>query len=239
MGRRRQRLGLLGGTVAFAVSMLAILAPPVAKGCAICAEIPGVSGELGPRLLEVASAIRHELDSGGLEPRPGAPLPTSGRGLGLRMARLLSDQPERNHSFELILIDSGARFRFDPAEPERGLVPIVTKEETRSSAMRWITGLEVFHALLEGSIQIDTAEVRGVLVIEALSAAETLGLDSSRQADSGPELADAEKKSPGTAGHYGSAVLVVILGVLILMPVVLLRRSIRRSQAQLDSVVTK
>lgn len=199
---------------------------PSARSCAICAEIPGASGELGPRLVEVASAIRHELDSGGLDPRPGAALPTSGRGLGLRVMRLLEEQPGRNQSFELILIDSGARFRFDPDEPERGLVPLVSKEETPSSATRWITGLEVFHALLEGRIRIDTAEVRGILVVEALSQGDPGGEEITQQVESRSDQEAGAMEGSGS-GKVGSAILLVILVGLLAMPVLLLRRSIR------------
>ena len=45
--------------------------------------------------------------------------------------------------------------------------------ETVQPEKRWVTGLDVFHALLDGRMPLDTAEVRGVLVIESWAAGES------------------------------------------------------------------
>ena len=49
------------------------------SGCSLCTDFPGASGTLSPRLLEIASAIQHELDSGGLESK-GHPIGATGLG---------------------------------------------------------------------------------------------------------------------------------------------------------------
>ena len=191
------------------------------SGCSLCTDFPGASGTLSPRLLEIASAIQHELDSGGLESNPTAPLPSSGRVLGYRMAGLLKGYPEWNESLELVLIDTGARFRFDPRTPEKGFEVVSSKSVVRP-VKRWVTGLDVFHAILDGRMPLDTADVRGVLVVEPWKEGELLGVaippTEERVEEAGEEV-DAEDTGVTT---------LVLLGVLIglvLVPVILVVRS--------------
>lgn len=233
MGIAGQSLLRSAGTT-IVLGWFALLAAslPVAKGCAICADIPGASGPLGPRLLEIASAIRHEIDSGGLDPSPGAPLPTSGRGLGHRMARMLTDHPDWNHSFEFLLIDSGARFRFDPGNPDRGFVAVRATEKSPPPALRWMTGLDVFHALLNGRIEIDTAVVRGILVIESVAESDSLVAGPPNPGDSASGGSGADDQSFAAPGRYGTPILLLILAVLILTPIMLVLRSNRFSRAE-------
>ncbi len=205
---------------------------PEARACAICSEIPGASGELGPRLLEIALAIRHEIDSGGLEQAtPGASLPTSGRVLGRRISGLLRGRADAERSFELLLIDSGARFRFDPAEPERGFVAVPARKASPSPALRWITGLDVFHALLEGRIGVDTAQVRGILVIETVSKNDPFPAEAVEPDDLPPGATRAEEQSAGITGWLGPLLLPGSLAVLILIPILLVFRSSRATVA--------
>ena len=191
-----------------------------ATGCSLCTDFPGASGTLSPRLLEIASAIRHELDSGGLEPNPAAPLPTSGRVLGYRMANLLKKYPEWNESLELVLIDTGARFRFDPRVPESGFEGVSKKSVIRP-VKRWVTGLDVFHAILAGRMPIDTAEVRGVLVVEPWTEGELLGVTMPGPVD--PEEGGGENGGETVAerGRTTTIVLLIMLVVLVVAPVLL------------------
>ena len=209
-----------------ALGMLALLVTcwQSAAGCSLCTDFPGASGTLSPRLLEIASAIRHELDSGGLEPKPAAPLPTSGRVLGYRMANLLKRYPEWNESLELVLIETGARFRFDPRTPESGFEAVSKKSVVRP-VKRWVTGLEVFHAILAGHMPIDTAEVRGVIVVEPWTEGELLGVTM-------PGPVDSEEAGAGDGdavvverGGTTTIVLLVVLGVLVGAPVLLVLAS--------------
>jgi len=191
-----------------------------ATGCSLCTEFPGASGTLSPRLLEIASAIRHELDSGGLESNPVAPLPTSGRVLGYRMANLLKRYPEWNESLELVLIDTGARFRFDPRVPESGF-EAVSKKSVIRPVRRWVTGLDVFHAILTGRMPIDTANVRGVLVVEPWSEGELLGVSMPGPVD--PEETGGKNGEEAVAERRRTTtiVLLIVLVVLVVMPVLL------------------
>lgn len=191
-----------------------------ATGCSLCTDFPGSSGTLSPRLLEIASAIRHELDSGGLEPNPAAPLPTSGRVLGYRMANLLKRYPEWNESLELVLIDTGARFRFDPRVPESGFEGVSKKSVIRP-VKRWVTGLDVFHAILAGRMPIDTAEVRGVLVVEPWTEGELLGVTMPGPIDSEEAGVGDGEKTVAKRGRTTTVALLVGLAVLVVTPVLL------------------
>ena len=223
MNRTHRLLGLLSKAgVVFAGILLA--SAPRAAGCALCADYPGASGTLDPRLLELAAAIQHEIDSGGLDRRPSAPLPTSGRGLGLRMNRILSAHPEWNRSFELLLIDSGARFHFRLSQAERGFVPVSEKDKSPPPPLRWITGLDVFHALLDGSLPMDTAAIRGVLVIEDIPK----GVDELSTSES---LADSST-TPTPDKRLAPWVLPSVLGALILLPIMLAVRTTRVHQGR-------
>jgi|GEM_PF-1866263 len=208
------------------LALLAVFSQPV-TGCSLCTDFPGASGTLSPRLLEIASAIRHELDSGGLEPNPAAPLPTSGRVLGYRMASLLQRYPQWNESLELVLIDSGARFRFDPHIPESGFEAVSKKSEVRP-AKQWVTGLEVFHAILDGRMPIDTAEIRGVLVVDPWKEGELLG----EELPASPGLRDSGgvngKENVAESGRAITIVLVVVLVVLVAIPVLMVLGSRKR-----------
>ena len=191
-----------------------------ATGCSLCTDFPGSSGTLSPRLLEIASAIRHELDSGGLEPNPAAPLPTSGRVLGYRMANLLKRYPEWNESLELVLIDTGARFRFDPRVPESGFEGVSKKSVIRP-VKRWVTGLDVFHTILTGRMPIDTAEVRGVLVVEPWTEGELLGVTMPGPVDSEEAGVGDEEETVAKRGRTTTVALLVGLAVLVVTPVLL------------------
>lgn len=191
-----------------------------ATGCSLCTDFPGASGTLSPRLLEIASAIRHELDSGGLEPNPAAPLPTSGRVLGYRMANLLKRYPEWNESLELVLIDTGARFRFDPRVPESGFEGVSKKSVIRP-VKRWVTGLDVFHAILAGRMPIDTAEVRGVLVVEPWTEGELLGVTMPGPVDSEEAGVGDGEEIVAKRGRTTTVALLVGLAVLVVTPVLL------------------
>lgn len=195
------------------------------SGCSLCTDFPGASGTLSPRLLEIASAIQHELDSGGLESNPTAPLPSSGRVLGYRMAGLLKSYPEWNESLELVLIDTGARFRFDPRTPDNGFEAVSSKSVVRP-VKRWVTGLDVFHAILDGRMPLDTAEVRGILVVEPWKEGELLGVAipaPEEQVEEAGEEVDVED-----AGVTTFVLLGVLVG-LVLVPVALVFRSRKQS----------
>ena len=206
-----------------ALALLTVCWQP-ATGCSLCADFPGASGTLSPRLLEIASAIRHELDSGGLEPNPAAPLPTSGRVLGYRMANLLKRYPEWDKRLELVLIDTGARFRFDPGIPESGFEAVSNKSVIRP-VKRWVTGLEVFHAILDGSMPLDTADVRGVLVVETWTEGELLGVTMPGPFD--PKSVERESGNETVVERGGATaiILLIALVVLVVTPVLLVMGS--------------
>ncbi len=196
-----------------------------ATGCSLCTDFPGASGTLSPRLLEIASAIQHELDSGGLESNPTAPLPSSGRVLGYRMAGLLKGYPEWNESLELVLIDTGARFRFDPGNPENGFEVVSSKSVVRP-VKRWVTGLDVFHSILDGRMPLDTADVRGILVVERWKEGELLGVTIAAT----EELVEdaGEETDPEGSGVATLVVPGVLIG-LVLVSVALVTRTRKRS----------
>ena len=195
------------------------------SGCSLCTDFPGASGTLSPRLLEIASAIQHELDSGGLESNPTAPLPSSGRVLGYRMAGLLKSYPEWNESLELVLIDTGARFRYDPRTPDNGFEAVSSKSVVRP-VKRWVTGLDVFHAILDGRMPLDTADVRGILVVEPWKEGELLGVTipvPEEQVEEAGEEIQAEGSGVVTLAVPG-----VLIG-LVLVSVALVMRTRKRS----------
>ena len=189
------------------------------SGCSLCTDFPGASGTLSPRLLEIASAIQHELDSGGLESNPTAPLPSSGRVLGYRMAGLLKSYPEWNESLELVLIDTGARFRFDPRTPDNGFEAVSSKSVVRP-VKRWVTGLDVFHSILDGRMPLDTADVRGILVVEPWKEGELLGVTipaSEEQVEEAGEEIQAEGSGVVTLAVPGVLIGLVVVSVALVM----------------------
>ena len=189
------------------------------SGCSLCTDFPGASGTLSPRLLEIASAIQHELDSGGLESNPTAPLPSSGRVLGYRMAGLLKSYPEWNESLELVLIDTGARFRYDPRTPDNGFEVVSNKSVVRP-VKRWVTGLDVFHAILDGRMPLDTADVRGILVVEPWKEGELLGVTipaSEEQVEEAGEEIKAEGSGVVTLAVPGVLIGLVVVSVALVM----------------------
>jgi len=208
-----------------ALALLASLPQPI-TGCSLCSDFAGASGILSPRLLEIASAIRHELDSGGLDPNPAAPLPTGGRVLGYRMAGLLQSYSQWNDSLELVLIDSGARFRFDPRNPERGFEAVSERSKIRPSK-QWVTGLEVFHAILDGRMPIDTAEIRGILVIEQWEEGQLLGEVVPTSSNPGNGGGNEEEKV-GESRRTAAIVPLVVLAVLVAAPVLMVLGSRKR-----------
>ena len=189
------------------------------SGCSLCTDFPGASGTLSPRLLEIASAIQHELDSGGLESNPTAPLPSSGRVLGYRMAGLLKSYPEWNESLELVLIDTGARFRYDPRTPDNGFEVVSSKSVVRP-VKRWVTGLDVFHAILDGRMPLDTADVRGILVVEPWKEGELLGVTipaPEEQVEEGGEEVDVDDAGVTTLAVPGVLIGLVVVSVALVM----------------------
>ena len=220
--------------VVFSLAVVMVGGLPVARACALCSEIPGASGVLDVRLLEIVSAIRHEIDSGGLEEAsPGAPLPTSGPVLGRRMASLLRHQPHGDQRLELVLIDSGARFRFDPTDMERGFAPVSAKKQSFQPTVRWITGIDVFHALLEQRMGIDTAMVRGILVIEPVSDSDPLLAGAADLPVGWSGEATPQDQEAADSSQPRTILLLGALGILILIPILLALRSNRVQRARM------
>ncbi len=168
------------------------------------------------------------MDSGGLDrSAPGAPLPTGGRALGMRVARMLGSHPETNQPFELLLIDSGARFLFDPLRPDLGFSALDPKQKPAPPPLRWITNLDVFHALLKEHIAIDTAIVRGILVIEPVVADDPLFDGYGLPGDSTDNSVTAGDQLAVDPGRSATIILLLVMAALIVLPITLVLRSNR------------
>jgi hypothetical protein len=106
--------------------------------------------------MRLMSAIRRDVDAKRLSP----PVSSSPQD-DLRAARVLSQRLSLGEGFELLLIDDGSHHRIESAEQLRRLRPPI----------RWVTARAVLEALLEKRLDLETAVVRGLVVVEKTSVA--------------------------------------------------------------------
>ena len=138
-------------------------APAAVLACGFCAT-PGVLKIAHPRSLDVAVAIRRDLDSGILKRTAATPKDKTERHYrDLQAGRILAERLLLREGFELLLIEDGSHYRIE-GRSGRDL----QKRETASS-IRWVTGRDVLLALLERQLDLNLAVERGLIILEKTS----------------------------------------------------------------------
>jgi hypothetical protein len=123
------------------------------RACTVCVVVRGGFEVAHPDSLDVAIAIRREIDAGRLGTTPSlAPPDLLGTALVKRLAM--------RDGFELLLVEDGSRYRFDGRPDVRG--------RRRTPTRRWITGRAVLGALLSGALDPRKAIARGLMVVEGV-----------------------------------------------------------------------
>ena len=123
------------------------LAPP-SSACGTCVEVRGGLGAVHPKSLEVALAIRRELDAKRLADIAPNKDHARRRCRDIHAGRTLAKRLSVRDGFELLLIEDGSSYRIEALRPP--------------PSTRCITGRAVLRALLQGDLEFETAVKRVV-----------------------------------------------------------------------------
>ena len=147
-----------------------------ATACGLCVT-PGGLVITHPKSLEIAIAIRREIDEGRLENKNAIPTDPSDRHFSdLQAARILVERLQLREGIELLLVEDSSRYRIENAqELHRG-------KRVAVPSIRWVTGRAALHAMLKGDLELDVATKRGLLVIEEATAAKAGCTEAQMQA---------------------------------------------------------
>lgn len=166
MSARSHRIRFTAVTLLAAV---ALIATPDLAACGACSLPAGSLKTVHPRSLEVAVAIRRDIEEGVLEATPADAVP---RILGLRMRQLLSKTyPDSPGTTEILLIETGSRFQIGTAGSAFPSAPVSARSEPPATkvSIRWITGHAVLQALLAREMTVSSAVKRGLIIVEIAS----------------------------------------------------------------------
>jgi hypothetical protein len=129
--------------------------------CGLCPQIRGGLTVVHPKSIQVAIAIRRDLDTRLLKWDPTSVKPDQHRQFGnLQVGQVLAVRHGLREGFELLLIEDGARYRIDNLRRLRG------RKRPAWPPIRWVTGRAVLQALLKKELTLETAVKRGLLVVE-------------------------------------------------------------------------
>ncbi len=171
--------------VQFVVCMAVVLGftPSRVATCGLCPRIRGGLTVVHPKSIQVALAIRRDLDTGLLKWNPASVKAEQHRRFGnLQVGQVLAVRHSLREGFELLLIEDGARYRIDNLRHLRG------RKRPARPPIRWVTGRAVLQALLKKELALETAVERGLLVVEKTRA----GFDThARRASSGSRRSSA------------------------------------------------
>jgi hypothetical protein len=155
---------------------------PDTYGCTLCVDIRGSLWGIHPQSISTAVAIRKEIESGAIsQKRPQNSAAMTEQILGFRMRKLVNHHHGEVASLELLLIETGARFRIDPSNPKSSFIRVKPGEKLPQPSVRWVTGRDVLHAFLARQMTVSTAVERGIMFIE-------------KPIPRKPDLAETEKK---------------------------------------------
>ena len=145
---------------------VALIATPDLAACGLCSIPAGGLEAVHPKSLNVAVAIRRDIEEGVLE---AAPADAASRILGLRMQQLVSKTyPDSPGTTEILLIETGSRFQIGTAGSAFPSAPVPARNETPATkvSIRWITGHAVLQALLGREMTVSSAVKRGLIIVE-------------------------------------------------------------------------
>jgi hypothetical protein len=149
--------------VATVVIVVVASIPAIVSACGLCVT-PGGLKIVHPRSLDLAIAIRRDLDSGLLRRRVGMPQKKVDQHYSdLQTGRILSERLSLREGFELLLIEDGARLHIEGAPMLRH------RKQGESPSTRWVTGRDVLQALLERQLDLEQAVKRGLIILETTS----------------------------------------------------------------------
>lgn len=145
--------------VAAGVFAVAASIPALVFACGFCTTPSGLK-ILHPKSLDVAVAIRRDLDSGLLKRNPARPQGKANRFRDLQTGRILAERFFQREGFELLLIEDGAHYRIEPASREH------LRQRRVPPPIRWVTGRAVLQSMLKNEMDLETAVKRGLVVVE-------------------------------------------------------------------------
>ena len=155
---------LLSSLVAAAIITLALSFPAIVLACGFCTTPGGGLTVVHPKSLDVAVAIRRELDSGLLQKHVVMAADREQRQFrNLPRGRILADRLDLRQTVEVLLIEDGSHYRIEPSVERR------PQNRSAPAPIRWITGRAVLLALMERRLNLDTVINRGLLVVEKTS----------------------------------------------------------------------
>ena len=154
--------------VAAAIIAAGVITPAPIWSCGLCIT-PGGLRIVHPKSLDVAVAIRRDLDSGLLKQSSALPHEKADRHFrDLQTGRMLAERLILRDGFELLLIEDGARYRIENTRAVRD------RNRIAPLPVRWVTGRAVLQALLGRQLEFETAVKRGLVVVERTSTGPVL-----------------------------------------------------------------
>ena len=138
------------GHVAAVIIAVGAITPASVLACGFCTTPRGALTAIHPKSLDVAVAIRRDIDSGLLRRRVGMPQTKADRHFhDLQTGRMLAERLFLRDGFELLLIEDGSHYRIENAR--------VVGDRNRMAAppVRWVTGRAVLKALLGRQLEFE------------------------------------------------------------------------------------
>ncbi len=160
-----------GARVITAVLAVAMLCPiDRLPGCGLCPVVRGGLTVVHQKSLDIAIAIRRDLDAGLLEPAASARGKKHSPFRDLQIGQVLAVRHGLRDGFELLVIEDGTHYRIDRSV---GLRRRRRAAPPPATIVRWVTGRAVLEALLKKQLTPKVAVQRGLLVIESTPATAT------------------------------------------------------------------
>jgi len=147
-------------------AIIAVVAcnPASLWACGFCTTPRGGLTAVHPKSLDVAVAIRREIDSGLLKKSVAMPTNKADRQFcDLQIGRILAERLFLREGFELLLIEDGSHYRIE------GRTNSGRQKRQTPPSVRWVTGRDVLLALLERHLDLALAVERGLIVLEKTS----------------------------------------------------------------------
>ncbi len=160
--KTRNRLSIFGCLMLMPViAALVFATPATVLACGFCMAPSGGLKFVHPKSLQVAVAIRRDLDSGLLKGNVATPgNKVSDHFRQLQTGRILAERFFLLDGFELLLIEDGSHYRIE------GNVSLRRGNRTVPPPIRWVTGRDVLQSMLKNDLDLETAVKRGLVVVE-------------------------------------------------------------------------
>ena len=149
------------GHVAAVIIAVGAITPASVLACGFCTTPRGALTAIHPKSLDVAVAIRRDIDSGLL--KQSLPEENADRHFrDLQTGRMLAERLFLRDGFELLLIEDGSYYRIEgDMSSRRG-------KRTVPPPIRWVTGRDVLQSMLKNDLDLETAVKRRLVIVEKI-----------------------------------------------------------------------